>query len=202
MSQPHHVEYARRDSHASLLSRALGLAAFLTLIGWALFSRADMSLYLDPASMMIGIGAPVMLLLATFGARRMHQAFRCALLGSKSKDEAAAATAFFRMAAAYAMACGFFGALSGLIVMLAHVDNPAALGPGTAVMLLTPLYGLLEAIAAIVLAGVVCTSDTSGDMEGALERFTRGIVPATGAATATGVVMVVVAVGFVFGIVT
>ncbi len=43
----------------------------------------------------------------------------------------------------YAPAFGMIGTLLGLVIMLGNMDDPAAIGPGMAVALLTTLYGAL-----------------------------------------------------------
>lgn len=45
----------------------------------------------------------------------------------------------------YAPAFGMIGTLIGLIIMLGNMDDPAAIGPGMAVALLTTLYGAMLA---------------------------------------------------------
>jgi chemotaxis protein MotA len=45
----------------------------------------------------------------------------------------------------YAPAFGMIGTLVGLVIMLQNMDDPAALGPGMAVALLTTLYGAIAA---------------------------------------------------------
>ena len=45
----------------------------------------------------------------------------------------------------YAPAFGMIGTLIGLVIMLRNMDDPAAIGPGMAVALLTTLYGALIA---------------------------------------------------------
>lgn len=45
----------------------------------------------------------------------------------------------------YAPAFGMIGTLVGLVLMLQNMDDPAALGPGMAVALLTTLYGAIVA---------------------------------------------------------
>jgi chemotaxis protein MotA len=45
----------------------------------------------------------------------------------------------------YAPACGMIGTLIGLVIMLGNMDDPAAIGPGMAVALLTTLYGAIIA---------------------------------------------------------
>ena len=45
----------------------------------------------------------------------------------------------------YAQATGWVGVLIGAVIMLTHMDDPAAIGPGAALALLTALYGTLIA---------------------------------------------------------
>lgn len=45
----------------------------------------------------------------------------------------------------YAPAFGMIGTLIGLVIMLANLDDPAAIGPGMAVAILTTLYGAIIA---------------------------------------------------------
>ena len=51
----------------------------------------------------------------------------------------------FETAGKYAPAMGMIGTLVGLVIMLKNMDDPAAIGPGMAVALLTTLYGALIA---------------------------------------------------------
>ena len=48
----------------------------------------------------------------------------------------------------YAPAFGMIGTLVGLVIMLSNMDDPAAIGPGMAVALLTTMYGAIIANAA------------------------------------------------------
>lgn len=45
----------------------------------------------------------------------------------------------------YAQAMGWIGVLLGAVIILKNVDDPATLGPGAALMLLTALYGTIIA---------------------------------------------------------
>ena len=45
----------------------------------------------------------------------------------------------------YAQATGWIGVLIGLVIMLRNMDDPAAIGPGMAIALLTALYGTIIA---------------------------------------------------------
>lgn len=53
--------------------------------------------------------------------------------------------AIIEKAGEYAPAWGMIGTLVGLVLMLAHLDDPASLGPNMAVALLTTLYGTVLA---------------------------------------------------------
>lgn len=61
----------------------------------------------------------------------------------------------------YAPAFGMIGTLVGLVVMLKNMDDPAAIGPGMAVALLTTMYGaLLANLIALPLADKLGTRST------------------------------------------
>ena len=49
----------------------------------------------------------------------------------------------FMYAGRLSMASGWGGVLIGLVLMLAHLDDPAAIGPAMAICLLTALYGTI-----------------------------------------------------------
>lgn len=53
--------------------------------------------------------------------------------------------AVLEQAGKYAPAFGMMGTLVGLVLMLANMDDPSAIGPGMAVALLTTLYGAMIA---------------------------------------------------------
>lgn len=54
-------------------------------------------------------------------------------------------TAVLRKAAEIAPAMGLIGTLIGLVQMLSHLDDPASIGPGMAVALITTFYGAILA---------------------------------------------------------
>ena len=67
----------------------------------------------------------------------------------------------------YAPAFGMIGTLMGLIFMLQSMDDPAAIGPGMAVALITTLYG---ALIANVVAGPIGDKLASKDSEEVLVK--------------------------------
>lgn len=68
----------------------------------------------------------------------------CSVLFDKhaSPDQLIEASETSQDAGNYAMASGFVGILIGAILMLANIDEPAAIGPGLAIAILTVLYGV------------------------------------------------------------
>jgi chemotaxis protein MotA len=65
-----------------------------------------------------------------------------------------------RRAAEYAPAMGLIGTLIGLVQMLSHLDDPAAIGPSMAVALLTTFYGAV--LANLVLAPLAAKLERDG----------------------------------------
>ncbi|RKY89473.1 motility protein A [candidate division KSB1 bacterium] len=81
----------------------------------------------------------------------------------------------FESLGAYAPAWGMIGTLIGLILMLASLDNPDALGPGMALALITTFYGAVVAnLIALPLAGKL--KDKSKDEVLIRELMIQGIL--------------------------
>jgi chemotaxis protein MotA len=53
----------------------------------------------------------------------------------------------WKLAAGFSLAIGASATLIGLVLMLANMDDPAAIGPGFAIANLTSLYALIIALA-------------------------------------------------------
>jgi chemotaxis protein MotA len=80
-----------------------------------------------------------------------------------------------RRAAEYAPAMGLIGTLIGLVQMLSHLDDPAAIGPSMAVALLTTFYGAV--LANLVLAPLAAKLERDGADDMLLNRiFVMGTV--------------------------
>jgi chemotaxis protein MotA len=80
-----------------------------------------------------------------------------------------------RRAAEYAPAMGLIGTLIGLVQMLSHLDDPAAIGPSMAVALLTTFYGAV--LANLVLAPLAAKLERHGADDILLNRiFVMGTV--------------------------
>jgi chemotaxis protein MotA len=80
-----------------------------------------------------------------------------------------------RRAAEYAPAMGLIGTLIGLVQMLSHLDDPAAIGPSMAVALLTTFYGAV--LANLVLAPLAAKLERDGAEDMLLKQiFVMGAV--------------------------
>lgn len=125
----------------------------------------NLSAMLDIPSFLIVFGF-------TFGALLMSGAdiplmLRGIKASSLSDQEAGQAARGWKMARIFALAAGGLGTMTGWIIMLANIDDPAALGPGMAISLLTVLYGLLLAFAiALPLQTKLAPQEADGSASG------------------------------------
>jgi len=74
-----------------------------------------------------------------------------------TKNRAAKSSAVLRRASEIAPAMGLIGTLVGLVQMLAHLDDPAKIGPAMAVALITTFYGAV--LGSMVLAPLAAKLD-------------------------------------------
>ena len=63
----------------------------------------------------------------------------------KVKGELEKGILMYKRMKSYAQATGWVGVLIGAVIMLKNIDDPAAIGPAAALMLLTALYGTIIA---------------------------------------------------------
>lgn len=109
----------------------------------------------DLRSGLMVVVAPLLVLTMIYGWAGVVDAlgyvFRKPTPGKTATD----AATLFRLWAAFALAGGFLATLVALIVMLGHMDDPARLGPGLAVALVSQLYGVSTATICIALAATV-----------------------------------------------
>lgn len=115
------------------------IAALLVGIGSQLSAMAD------TRSAIIVVGMTLGMLL--FGRSRIDMMLRTLFRGDASPQALQEAASDWRAAAAYAIAAGAIGTLVGLILMLKDMDDPTQFLPGTALALLSSLYGFILAIA-------------------------------------------------------
>jgi flagellar motor component MotA len=101
---------------------------------------------IDVPSLLITLGGTIGGLMAAYGTgffRAIGTVFKC----SADRETITEGVGIFRRARTYAIAAGVLGTTIGLVNMLGALDDPAALGPGTATALITTVYGFFLAYA-------------------------------------------------------
>ena len=190
------LSYARTRSQpplsradiAKLLWRALGFVAFLAVIGAAIVTHTSLGTFIDPASLLIvGLGTAV-LLFTVYGWAGVENALGSLIVDFGDRENTAEAVSFFRLGAAFALACGLLGTLIGLVIMLQNMSTPDALGPAMAVALLTQFYGILLAVASYCAAMIIARRQAATDVG---EKPTRAVLPAAATVAAVGTLSVV-----------
>ena len=68
--------------------------------------------------------------------------FKSVFSSAASEEEIRGGIRAWKMARFYSLGAGIIGGLIGLFIMFKNMDDPAALGPGMAIALLSLLYGL------------------------------------------------------------
>ncbi len=189
-------EAARNQAVAS---RTLGMAAFVALILWTITGETDLGTFLDSQGLAIAFLGPVALLIACFGLRGAKTAVVTLFGGSRSPRDTVDAVSFFRLGAAFSLACGFMGTLIGVVIMLKNMDDPSMIGPALAMALLTQLYGVLFAVLSMVCAAVVSRRQATAQSSAELEDLGKQSLAIGAPATAIGVLTVVVSC-LVFGL--
>lgn len=112
----------------------LCLAALMVGIG------SNLSLMIDPRSfLMVAVATLGMLILGGHSLAVMH---RRAFAGEAAAEDILAAIRGWRMARLSALGIGGIGAVMGIMIIIANMDDPAAIGPGVALTLLSCLYSL------------------------------------------------------------
>jgi len=147
---------------------------------------------MDGGSFLITGGGTFTLLLAAFGWRGMAGAFVTLFGRRTSASNIRDAIQLFRLGAAFALGCGFLGTLIGFVIMLQNMSEPSAIGPAIAVSLLTYLYAVVLALFSLVAAVGLGRRQPVQEQATQLDRLARQAVPVAGAATALGVVSVLV----------
>ena len=98
---------------------------------------------IDIPSIIIVLGCTISALL--FSGRSIIDAFNplfsCKSLCSGDAKALSRAAETWHEAESYFIGSGFVGLLIGCIIMLANIEDPAAIGPGLAIGVLTVLYG-------------------------------------------------------------
>ena len=128
----------------------IGLLVVLAIIVaciWA--SGGRIFTYLDPASALIMIGVPLVLLKTGWSFRQMGQAIGLALsadAAAAGKAELEDARRFFVSARAYLLGTGALGFFLGVIAMLTNLTDYNLLGRNMAVALISVLYAIFVSL--------------------------------------------------------
>ena len=122
-----------------MISRLIGVACIAFVIIGGIGIR-NIQYFIDPASM-ICVGLIVLGgILMSFGWEGLYGLLRM-LIGrvddTKFMAKVCDAGSFFSIVG------GVFGTLIGWVLMLQNLDDPAALGPGMAVAVITIIYGII-----------------------------------------------------------
>ena len=123
--------------------RIVGLIAIITAFMVGIGS--NLPIMIDPASLIIVLGGTLGMLL--FGSSSIPTMFKTIFSGTATVEELQAGVKGWKMASAYSLASGGIGTIIGLVIMLKYMDDPAAIGPGIAIALLTTFYGIVLSLA-------------------------------------------------------
>jgi len=134
------------------IATIIGLVSGFTLI---LLAMADPIIFINVPSVLIVVGGTMAMTLVSFPLQYVvgligfyMYAFRPPRADAnreKVERELEKGILAFGRIKTYALATGWIGTLIGAVLMLQHLDDPAKIGPGVAVMLLCPLYGTIMA---------------------------------------------------------
>ena len=130
----------------------VGFVSSVTLV---IIGMGDPAIFMDFQSAVIVVGGIIGLMLFSFPLQNVSSLFRYfgyAFIppkpeadNSKIIGELEIAIVMFTKMKSYAQATGLVGFLIGLVLILANLNDPAKIGPGAAIALLTVLYGTLIA---------------------------------------------------------
>jgi len=123
----------------------VGGGLMLLFIGWVIDGSGDHTMFIDINSMILVLGITLAGLWMCYGPTTLISTFRQTLLTNQAPTQPQLRQAVAILSSAYQLvwAAGLSGTLLGLVIMLSNMDDPAALGPGMAVALLTTMYGLV-----------------------------------------------------------
>ena len=101
--------------------------------------------FLDFQSAVFVLGGTLALLL--FSGSSIGTMFKVLFSNDVTPEEVQAGSRAWTLTGVYSLTVGAIGTIVGLVIMLNNMDDPAAIGPGMAIALLTQLYGFWLAFA-------------------------------------------------------
>ena len=123
----------------------MGIVGFVILTGLVFLGVGSVVVALiDVPSALIIILPCIALLLFSFGTK-IVKAVITVFNKDADKESLMLGVAFFDRARSYIVAAGVLGTLIGQMIMWRNMDDPAVMGPGLALSLLTQAYALLIA---------------------------------------------------------
>ena len=99
--------------------------------------------FLDVPSLLIAFGCPLGMLL--LGGSNLPVMIQSVLSSDASPEELRAGISGWQRARVYSLAAGIACVLAGVVIVLKNMDDPAAIGPGMALSMLTSFYGFVLA---------------------------------------------------------
>jgi flagellar motor component MotA len=120
--------------------RIVGL--FLFLLALMVGIGSNLAIMFDPASFIIVFFGTLGML--WFGGGSLVGMFKSVFSSAVSEAEIRAAATDWQKARFYSLTTGLLGTFIGWIIMLKNMDDPAAIGPGMAICLLTSMYALVS----------------------------------------------------------
>ncbi|MBN2212040.1 MAG: MotA/TolQ/ExbB proton channel family protein [Sedimentisphaerales bacterium] len=125
----------------------IGTALFATLFSWVVLSSMGdrWGVLIDPNSMIFVIAGILAVLLLSHRKDTWSAVYRCLCSQAHilTPQERSNVAGFMHTGSRAALAFGILGQVLGLMVILMNMDDPAKIGPGMAMALLTLFYGII-----------------------------------------------------------
>ena len=143
----------------------MGIIGFVLLVALVFLGLgSQIGRFIDIPVIVIVFGSLIAALLMSFG-RKVFSAVGTVFRREADQKSLILAIALFERARSYVVAGGVLGSLIGFMILWKIMDDPAAMGPGMAVALLTQIYPIMIAYA-ILLPVVASLQRRLEEMEG------------------------------------
>ena len=122
-----------------MIKTLIGFAGMIGMMLWAM--EFNVGNFVNVPSILIVWGLTFFGLLAS--GRKIIAALSAVADKHADEEQLYDASDTFIQAGSFSMAAGWVGVLIGLVLMLANLEDPAAIGPAMAICLLNALYGTI-----------------------------------------------------------